>query len=720
MTISDPQDVDEPEILVQERLAELEKANRELSRRNLVLEGINRIFSIVVQDTTEEELGNECLSVALEVTGSQLGFVNLLGDDGLLHDIAISDIGCKQCLMYDKTGHRSPQGNFVVHGLYGNVINSEKSFFTNDPMSHPYSIGIPCGHPQLTSFLGVPLMLDGKIMGMLGVANREAGYNSEQQADIEAVTPAIVQAIQRKRSENKRVCAEEALRFSDEKFAKAFADNPAAITLTNLEDGLFLDVNDTWLALTGYSRDEVIGHSARTMHIWPNAEAAERFVLELWEKGYLYGWEQEFYKKSGDVYIAKLSAKILAVHGEKRIISTVVDITEQKQAEEERERLLSSTLHEKALLSTLLNSINDEIWFADSQENFTLVNPSGRREFGISDDEKIKVEKFISNLDIYRPDGSLRPIEDDPALRALRGEVITGYEHIVRIPATGELCHRQINSSPVRDPEGNIIGSISVVRDITKSKQGEKELKESEKRLQAIIDGSDNAFYVKDQDGHFILINKHLEKLLGMKRDEVIGKTDYDIFTPELADCYKMNDSKILGTGVPEQLEEVSYLVDGWHTFIANKFPLYDSQDKPYAICGISTDITERKKIESALCESEERFRNLANAIPQLAWIAQPDGYIYWYNERWYSYTGTTPEQMEGWGWQSVHDPEMLPKVLERWKASIATGQMFDMEFPLRGADGVFRPFLTRVLPFNRCCRKYPSVVWDKYRYYRP
>ena len=101
------------------------------------------------------------------------------------------------------------------------------------------------------------------------------------------------------------------------------------------------------------------------------------------------------------------------------------------------------------------------------------------------------------------------------------------------------------------------------------------------------------------------------------------------------------------------------------------------------------------------LQEKEERFRTMTNAIPQLAWIAQPDGYIYWYNERWYSYTGTTPEQMEGWGWQSVHDPEVLPKVLEQWKASIATGHMFDMEFPLRGADGILRPFLTRVLPLK-------------------
>ena len=111
-----------------------------------------------------------------------------------------------------------------------------------------------------------------------------------------------------------------------------------------------------------------------------------------------------------------------------------------------------------------------------------------------------------------------------------------------------------------------------------------------------------------------------------------------------------------------------------------------------------SEDLQEANE---ALRESEERFHTMANAIPQLAWIAQPDGYIYWYNERWYAYTGTTPEQMEGWGWQSVHDPEVLPKVLEQWNASIATGQMFDMEFPLRGADGIFRPFLTRVLPLK-------------------
>ena len=103
----------------------------------------------------------------------------------------------------------------------------------------------------------------------------------------------------------------------------------------------------------------------------------------------------------------------------------------------------------------------------------------------------------------------------------------------------------------------------------------------------------------------------------------------------------------------------------------------------------------------TAMKESEKRFRVMANAMPQLAWIPRADGHIFWYNQRWHEYTGTTPEEMEGWAWQSVHDPETLPEVLEIWKASISSGKLFEMTFPLRGADGQFRQFLTRVIPLT-------------------
>ena len=101
------------------------------------------------------------------------------------------------------------------------------------------------------------------------------------------------------------------------------------------------------------------------------------------------------------------------------------------------------------------------------------------------------------------------------------------------------------------------------------------------------------------------------------------------------------------------------------------------------------------------LSRREAQFRNLAEALPTLCWMAYGDGHIFWYNSRWYEYTGTTLQQMEGWGWQSVHDPDVLPEVMERWTASIQTGENFEMVFPLRRADGAFRPFLTRVVPIR-------------------
>ena len=123
-------------------------------------------------------------------------------------------------------------------------------------------------------------------------------------------------------------------------------------------------------------------------------------------------------------------------------------------------------------------------------------------------------------------------------------------------------------------------------------------------------------------------------------------------------------------------------------------------------VCGF--EVTAQVRVataRSALLErteaSERQFRELVENLPELAWTARPDGFIDYYNRRWYEYTGTTAAEMEGWGWQSTHDPAMLGRVMEQWQRSIDTGKPFEMEFPLRGADGVFRWFLTRVNPLH-------------------
>lgn len=116
------------------------------------------------------------------------------------------------------------------------------------------------------------------------------------------------------------------------------------------------------------------------------------------------------------------------------------------------------------------------------------------------------------------------------------------------------------------------------------------------------------------------------------------------------------------------------------------------------ALRGRRRQYEARARLQS-LYESEYKLRNLADSMPTLCWMAEPDGYISWYNRRWYEYTGTTPAQMIGSGWRAVHDPKTLPVVVERWQASLASGEPFEMVFPLKGADGLFRPFLTRIAP---------------------
>jgi PAS domain S-box-containing protein len=210
---------------------------------------------------------------------------------------------------------------------------------------------------------------------------------------------------------------------------------------------------------------------------------------------------------------------------------------------------------------------------------------------------------------------------------------------------------------------------------------------------------------VMTPDGTLIEVNKPPRAAAGLEPKDVLGKPFWDTYwwnySTEIQD-------QLRAAVVRASLGEASrYDVDvrmangSMMTIDFMLAPLRDENGRIELLIPSAVDVSERKRTAEHLRESEERFRTMANAIPQLAWIAKPDGHVYWYNQRWYEYTGTTPEQMEGWGWQSVHDPQQLPEVLERWKRSIATGEPFNMVFPMRGSDGAFRPFLTRVMPLK-------------------
>jgi PAS domain S-box-containing protein len=242
---------------------------------------------------------------------------------------------------------------------------------------------------------------------------------------------------------------------------------------------------------------------------------------------------------------------------------------------------------------------------------------------------------------------------------------------------------------------------------VRKLEEYNAELERQREWLRVTLSSIGDAVLATDAAGRITFLNPVAESLTGWAEKEALGQPFQHVFQ-------MLNEE----TRVPGEDIVARVLREGGVVALANhtalvarggrEIPIEDSaapiKDSAGTVSGVVLvfhDVTEKRLTQETLRESERQFRTLADSIPNLAWWANSDGYITWYNRRWYEYTGTTPQQMEGWGWQSVPDPQTLPAVLARWKVSLASGEPFDMTFPLRGADGVFRPFLTRVMPLK-------------------
>ncbi len=231
------------------------------------------------------------------------------------------------------------------------------------------------------------------------------------------------------------------------------------------------------------------------------------------------------------------------------------------------------------------------------------------------------------------------------------------------------------------------------------------QLQESERRLRAMILQVPAAVAILRGPDHIVeLVNWRSLEVWGKTEEAVLNKPLLDVLPELKTQGIKeiLDGVYITGKVFSVSEFEINLMRDGKEELIyvnASWEPLYDSAGAIYGIMAAGIEVTEQVTVRKKIKESENQFRAMADNIPNLAWMARADGWIYWYNKKWYDYTGTTPEQMEGWGWQSVHDPKRLPDVLKEWRASIDLEKKFEMVFPLLGADGKFREFLTRVLP---------------------
>jgi len=169
-----------------------------------------------------------------------------------------------------------------------------------------------------------------------------------------------------------------------------------------------------------------------------------------------------------------------------------------------------------------------------------------------------------------------------------------------------------------RDDKGQPVAILEINRDITRRKRAEEALKESEQRLLSIMDSSPSIMFLKDRQGRYLYVNPSFQTLCGLTPAEVVGKKDSELFPLPQADAFRSNDLNVFLSEMPIEFEETAIHDDGPHTSIATKFPLRDTQGNVYALCGIVTDITERKRAEEALRRSEARLQAVIESMDDI------------------------------------------------------------------------------------------------------
>ena len=305
---------------------------------------------------------------------------------------------------------------------------------------------------------------------------------------------------------------------------------------------------------------------------------------------------------------------------------------------------------------------------------------------------------------------------------------ITGASERARMTEEIEQRNRQLEENAVELEAQTEELQATAVQLEERSREAERARTAAEaakRELQMVFAQSPTAVAVtRGAEHRFVLANPRFELLVG--RPVPVGTTFRESL-PEIAEQgYEAMLDQVWLTGEPRAEQEAHARVnkggpeleDGWYNFVYQ--PLFDEDGEVIGIMQHGMDVTgqvrarvelerlfaeserERAATEVARRDAEEmetQFRALVDTMPTLAWAADKDGSIGWYNARWYEYTGTVAADMEGWGWTTVHHPAVLPDVLDRWHESIASGEPFEMTFPLRGRDGTFRQFLTRVVP---------------------
>ncbi len=402
-----------------------------------------------------------------------------------------------------------------------------------------------------------------------------------------------------------------ALEVSEAKFASVFEHNPLGMSITRRRDNVIVEINASYTAFTGYTREDIISRKTNEMNIWADPRERERMLKTLKEKGRVHSEEYNLLTRAGEVHPVLLSVEPITYMEEDCLLVTAADIFHSKQAEvalAESEEKFSKAFNVSAN-ATFIMSIADSK-FLEINDAFSAFTGYSREEtIGHTTGELklwVKPEEHQEWIAAIRPDG--RVVNHEFSSQMKSGEIRIGLASMEMITIGGTPCR------------------LVVITDITERKKFEKALKESEEKFSKTFSSSANAIAVLSiQEGKYVDANESFFRFTGYSRDEIIGHNPAELNLWVYPEEQQKWISALRKDGKVIDQEFSSRMKSGEIRFALGSAEVINISGKPCRILSM-TDITRRKKAEEALKNSEENFRNSLDESPLGTRIVEAEG----------------------------------------------------------------------------------------------
>jgi PAS domain S-box-containing protein len=378
------------------------------------------------------------------------------------------------------------------------------------------------------------------------------------------------------------------------------------------EEGITTFVNSSAANMLGYGVEELLGRRMHELlhHTRPDGTAYPTEQCPIYcaiQDGHIHrAVDDVFWRKDGTSFPVEYVSTPITEAG--KVVGAVIvfrDITARKLSE-------SALKASEERLEMVIKGSNDGFWDArilpnehwSSPRTPIWWSPRVRTMLGYTEEEFPDVlESWTSRL---------HPEDRDRIFAALTAHfdrrMPYDEEYRLRTKA-GDYHWVRARGQAIWDDQGRLTRMTGSLQSIMERKIAEDALRRSQQFLQEMADNTTAVIYVKEANGRYILVNRRFEQIFGLKAEQIIGFTDHQIFPRHFADVFRANDVAVLERNSTVEYEETAPHVDGSHTYISIKFPLRDQSGIPYALCGISTDITERKQAEDVLRTHERQLR---------------------------------------------------------------------------------------------------------------